>query len=45
VLQFKEKYQIEITRNKFAALKDSVFVEDIKRVWENIKADIKTSVK
>jgi len=41
-LEVKKKYQIEIT-NRFAALENSNFDEDVNRVWENIKENIKTS--
>ena len=43
-LEVKEKYQIEIT-NRFAALENLNVDEDINRVWENIKENIKTSAK
>jgi len=43
-LEVKEKYQIEIT-NRFAALGNSNVEEDVNRVWENIKENIKTSAK
>ena len=42
--EVKEKYQIEIT-NRFAALENSNFDEDVNGVWENIKENIKTSAK
>jgi hypothetical protein len=41
-LEFKEKYQIEIT-NSFAALENLNVDEDVNRVWENIKENIKTA--
>jgi len=41
-LKVKEKYQIEIT-NRFAALENLSVDEDVNRVWENIKENIKTS--
>ena len=43
-LEVKEKYQIEIT-NRFAALENLNVDEDVNRVWENIKENIKTSAK
>ena len=43
-LEVKEKYQIEIT-NGFAALENLNVDEDVNRVWENIKENIKTSAK
>jgi len=43
-LEFRQQYQIEITK-RFAALKNLSDDEDINRVWENIKANIKTSAK
>ena len=43
-LEVKEKYQIEIT-NRFAALENVNVEEDVNRVWENIKENIKTSAK
>ena len=43
-LEAKEKYQIEIT-NRFAALENLNVDEDVNRVWENIKENIKTSAK
>ena len=42
--EVKEKYQIEI-KNRFAALENSNVDEDVNRVWENIKENIKTSAK
>jgi hypothetical protein len=42
--EFKEKFQIEIT-NRFAALENLSDDEDIHRVWESIKENIKTSAK
>jgi len=41
--EVKEKYQIEIT-NRFATL-ENLYVEDLNKVWENIKKNIKTSAK
>jgi len=43
-LEVKEKYQIEI-KNRFAALENLDFDEDVNRAWENIKENIKTSAK
>ena len=43
-LEFKEKYQIEITK-RFAALENLNVVEDVNRAWENMKENIKTSAK
>jgi len=43
-LGVKEKYQIEI-RNRFAALENLNGDENINRAWEDIKENIKTSVK
>ena len=43
-LEVKEKYQIEIT-NSFAALENLNVDEDVKRVWENIKENLKTTTK
>ena len=43
-LEVKEKCQIEIT-NRFAALENLNVEKDVNRVWENIKENIKTSVK
>ena len=42
--EVKEKYQIEI-KNRFAALENSNVDEDVNRVWENIKENIKTLAK
>jgi hypothetical protein len=39
--EVKENYQIQIT-NRFAALENSNVEEDLNRVWENIKENIKT---
>ena len=41
-LEVMEKYQIEIT-NRFAAFENLNVDEDVNRVWENIKENIKTS--
>jgi hypothetical protein len=43
-LDFKEKYQIEIT-NRFSALENLNVDEDVNRAWENIKENIKTLAK
>jgi hypothetical protein len=43
-LEVKKQYQIEIS-NRFAALENLCVNEDINRAWENIKENIKTSVK
>ena len=43
-LEVKEKYQIEIT-NRFQALENLNVDEDVNKVWENVKANIKTSAK
>ena len=43
-LEVRKQYQIEIT-NMFAALENLNDDEDIKRAWENIKENIKTSAK
>ena len=43
-LEVKKKYQIEIT-NRFAALENLNVDEDVNRVWENIKENVKTSAK
>jgi hypothetical protein len=42
--EFREQYQIEIT-NRYAALENLSDDKDIDRTWENIKENIKTSVK
>jgi hypothetical protein len=42
--EVRKQYQIEIT-NTFAALENLRDDEDIKRAWENIKGNIKTSDK
>ena len=42
--EVREQYQIEIT-NRFAALENLNDDEDVNRTWENIKENIKTSVK
>ena len=41
-LEVRKRYQIEIT-NRFAALENLSDDEDINRVWENIKENIRTS--
>ena len=43
-LEVKEKYQIEIT-NRFAAFENLNVDEDVNRVWENIKENLKTAAK
>jgi len=43
-LEVRKRYQIEITK-RFAALENLSDDEDINRVWENIKENIKTSAK
>ena len=43
-LKVRKQYQIEIT-NRFAALENLSEDEDINRVWENIKENMKTSTK
>jgi len=43
-LEVRKQYQIKIS-NGFAALESLSDCEDIKRTWENIKENIKTSVK
>jgi len=43
-LEVRKQYQIEI-KNRFAALKNLNGSKDIKRAWENIKENIKTSAK
>ena len=42
--EVKEKYQIDIT-NRFVALENLHVDEDVNRVWENIKENIKTAAK
>jgi len=42
--EVKEENQIEIT-NRFAALENLNVEEDVNRVWENFKENIKTSAK
>ena len=42
-LEVKEKYQIEI-KNRFEALQN-LNVDDVNRVWENIKENLKTAGK
>jgi hypothetical protein len=41
-LEVRKKYQIKIS-NRFAALENFSYGEDINRAWENIKESIKTS--
>ena len=43
-LEVRKQYQIKIS-NRFAALENLSDGEDIKRAWENIKENIKTSAK
>ena len=43
-LQVRRQYQIKIS-NRFAALKNFSYSEDLKGAWENIKENIKTSAK
>jgi hypothetical protein len=43
-LEFRKQYQIEIT-NRFAAVENLIYDEDINRAWGNIKEIIKTSAK
>jgi hypothetical protein len=43
-LEVRKQYQIDIT-NRFAALENLNVDEDVNRVWENIKENIKTSAK
>ena len=43
-LEAREHYQIEIS-NRFAALENLTYSEDVNRTWGNIKENIKTSVK
>ena len=43
-LEVRKQYQIEIS-NRFAALENLNDGEDINRVWENIKENIKRSAK
>jgi len=40
--EFRERYQIKIT-NRFAALENVNDDEDVNRIWENIKENIRTS--
>ena len=42
--EVREHYQIEII-NRFAALENSKYDEDVNRTWENIKENIQTSAK
>ena len=41
-LEVTKKYQIKIS-NRFAALENLSYVDDINRAWKNIKENIKTS--
>jgi hypothetical protein len=43
-LEVRKQYQIEIS-NRFAALENFSDDEDINRVWQNIKENVKTSAK
>ena len=43
-VEFRKQYQIEIT-NRFAAFENLSDGKNINRAWENIKENIKTSVK
>ena len=43
-VEVRKQYLIEIT-NRFAAFENLIGDEDINRVWENIKENIKTSAK
>ena len=43
-VKVRKQYQIEI-KNRFAASEKLIDSEDINRVWENIKENIKTSAK
>ena len=43
-LEVRKQYQIEIT-NRFAALDNAGDGENVNKVWENIKENIKTSAK
>ena len=43
-MEVRKQYQIDIT-NRFAALENLSDEEDINRIWENIKENIKTSAK
>jgi len=43
-LEVKKQYQFKIS-NRFAALKNLNDSQNINRVWENIKENIKTSAK
>ena len=43
-LEVGKQYQIEIS-NRFAALENLTYSEDVNRTWGNIKENIKTSVK
>ena len=44
MLKIRKQYQLEIS-NRFTALEKLRDSEDIKRVWQNIKQNIKTSAK
>ena len=43
-MEVRKQYQVEIS-NRFAALENLSDCEDINRVWENIKENIKASAK
>ena len=43
-LEIRKQYKIEIT-NRFAALENLSYGQDINRAWKNIKENIKTSTK
>ena len=43
-LEIRKHYKIEIT-NRFAALENLSYGQDINRAWKNIKENIKTSTK
>ena len=43
-LDVRKQYQIEIS-NRFAAMENLSDGDDIRRAWENIKENIKTSAK
>jgi len=44
MLEVRKQYQVQIS-NKFAALENVNDDEDINRTWENIKENMKPSVK
>jgi hypothetical protein len=43
-LEVRKQYQIKIS-NRFLALENLSYSKDIKRAWENIKENIKSSAK